>query len=85
MASRRYSQFTDKRPKADEERPSPGTGSGGKKMYDSETTAGWPGAPGPKGPGFNKVGFPEVKAYAKQDMPDAKGMKYGKKRAAKGK
>ena len=77
MANRRYSQFTDRRPSADEPQPSPGVGSTPQPTYDSETTANWPGAPGPKGAGFNKVGYPEVKAYAKQDLADDKSMKLG--------
>ena len=85
MANRRYSQFSERRPKADEPQPSPGTGSGGKPMYASETTANWPGAPDDEGGptlrsqgGMNrKTQFPEVKAYAAQDMADDKSMKLG--------
>lgn len=40
----------------------------------------WPRAPGPKGPRLNKAGFPEVKAYADQDLNDDAGaMRVGKK------
>lgn len=72
VANRRYSQFSDRRPAADEPQPSPGNVGTPQPTYDSETTANWPGAPGPKGTGFNKVGYPEVKAYAKQDLADDK-------------
>ena len=75
MAARRYSQFEQNRPKKpDGERPSPGN-SGTKAPALTETTAKWPGAPGPKGPSRNTVGFPEVKVYAAQDLADDKGMK----------
>ena len=39
----------------------------------------WPGAPGPKGPRFNKVGFPEIQAYAAQDLNDDAGSRVSKK------
>ncbi len=40
-----------------------------------ESTANWPGIPGPVGPKRNTVNFPEVKGSAKQVMPDDHGPK----------
>ena len=38
----------------------------------SEKTMNWPKAPGPKGKSLNRTGWPEVKAYAAQDLADDK-------------
>jgi len=54
-------------------RPAPGV-KGTKGAPFPQKTKNWPGAPGPKGPRLNKVGFKEVKAYAAQDLGDDKGM-----------
>ena len=77
MANRRYSQFSDRLPGADEPQPAPGNTGTPQPTYESETTANWPGAPGPRGPGVNTVGKPEVKAYAKQDLAGDESMKLG--------
>lgn len=71
MASKRYTQFGQLKRTDNAPRPSPGVGRG-PGNYDgySDKTAGWPGAPGPKGPKRNTLGWPEIPQAAKQDMPD---------------
>ena len=60
-------------------RPNPGPKGVPHPGMPKQSTANWPGAPGPKSPPFNKVGFPEVKAYAAQDLGDDKRTRVGKK------
>lgn len=67
--SRYHSHFSQDKISASQARPSSGVGPGNKDGF-REATANWPGAPGPKGPGINKLKWKEVKQSAKKDMAD---------------
>lgn len=70
MANRRYDQRKERKLKEDfGPRPSPGTGSGSKKLFDKESPVPYSGAPGPKGHGFRKGQgvFDQIKDAVKKD------------------
>ena len=67
MAARRYSQFKQNRPGADEARPSPGTKGMKQPMFDKEMPGPYDTTVGPGGPDLNRgAKFDKVKAYPKK-------------------
>jgi hypothetical protein len=73
MANRRYTANEQLRAKSDYgSRPAPGVGGESIARTKKESPVPYPGAPGPKGPGWKpaRLGFNEVKTHVKQDLAD---------------
>lgn len=71
MANRRWTSNEQLKISDTASRLSPGVG-GVNRQAIAEKTKNWPGAPGPKGQGYDphRLGFTEIKIHVKQDMPD---------------
>ncbi len=84
MAARIYSQFKEKRIKHDLDTPA--TGHRGKKAdLPKESTAKWPGSPGPVHKMPWSSGFPRIKTFVAGNYMTGnpgKGKSYGKKKVA---